>query len=97
MLGVASVVFLAVYRPRVLRVLRHRPVAHLLVGGAMAVMVITHFLALDRVEVAYMIAVKRTSLLFGILFGALFFAERRLGQHLLGGALMVAGVGLILL
>jgi len=32
-----------------------------------------------------MIAVKRTSLLFGILFGALFFKERGLGIHILAG------------
>ena len=63
----------------------------------MAVMVVTHFLAIARVEVAYMIAVKRTSLLFGILYGALLFRERRLGQNMFAGALMVAGVALILL
>jgi hypothetical protein len=36
-----------------------------------------HLLAIERVEAAYMIAVKRTSLLFGILYGALLFGERR--------------------
>ncbi len=96
-LGVAAIGVVAMSRPQALRVLRRNHLVHLLVGGVMAAMVITHFLALDRVEVAYMIAVKRTSLLFGILFGALFFGERRLGQHLLGGTLMVAGVVLILL
>ena len=45
-------------------------------------MVITHFLALARVEVAYMIAVKRTSLVFGVLYGALLFGERRLAKSL---------------
>lgn len=43
--------------------------------------VVTHFLALERIEVAYMIAVKRTSLLFGILYGALLFHEQRLTRH----------------
>jgi drug/metabolite transporter (DMT)-like permease len=63
----------------------------------MAVMVLTHFLAIERVEAAYMIAVKRTSLLFGILYGALLFRERRLGRNLLAGSLMLAGVALIAL
>jgi drug/metabolite transporter (DMT)-like permease len=42
-----------------------------------------------------MIAVKRTSLLFGILFGALFFQERGLWVHVLAGGLMLGGVFLI--
>jgi drug/metabolite transporter (DMT)-like permease len=58
----------------------------------MALSVVTHFLALERIEVAYMIAVKRTSLLFGILYGALLFHEQRLTRHLLAGSLMLAGV-----
>jgi drug/metabolite transporter (DMT)-like permease len=63
----------------------------------MGVMIITHFMALARVEVAYMIAVKRTSLLFGILYGALLFRERNLGRHVLAGALMSAGVAVIVI
>jgi drug/metabolite transporter (DMT)-like permease len=40
--------------------------------------------------------VKRASLLFGIVYGALWFGERHLRRNLLAGTLMVAGVGLIL-
>jgi drug/metabolite transporter (DMT)-like permease len=54
-------------------------------------------MAIARMEVAYMIAVKRTSLLFGILYGALLFGEKRLGLHLLAESFMVAGVALIAL
>lgn len=68
-----------------------------LVAGLMAVMVVTHFLALAQVETAYMIAVKRTSVLFGIVLGAWVFREARLAQHLAAGSLMVAGVALIVL
>lgn len=84
-------------RPRELRVLWRRPAWHLLLGVCMVAMVITHFIALQRVEVAYMIAVKRTSLLFGILFGALLFRESGLTRHLLAATLMLSGVALILL
>jgi drug/metabolite transporter (DMT)-like permease len=63
----------------------------------MALMVMTHFAAIAQVEAAYMIAVKRTSMLFGILYGALLFGERHLGRHLLAGALMIGGVALIAL
>jgi len=77
------------------RALGRNPWAHLGVGAFMAAMVIAHFYAIVHVEVAYMIAVKRTSLLFGILYGAWLFHETGLRQHLAAGALMVLGVFLI--
>ncbi len=60
-------------------------------------MIYTHFLALQLVQVAYMISVKRVSLLFGILYGALLFHERGLRTQLPAGVLMLAGVFLIAL
>ena len=67
----------------------------LAIGLCMAVMVITHFYAIGHIEVAYMIAVKRTSLLFGILYSVLLFHERARVEHFLAGGLMLAGVYLI--
>jgi len=67
------------------------------VGVLMAVMVVSHFLALERVEVAYMITVKRASLLFGMLYGAWLFGEGRLVRNLSAGAVMVLGVLLVAL
>lgn len=94
-LGVAALATFGLRQPGSLKALWRRPLANLAVGLAMAVMVFAHFLAIQRVEVAYMIAVKRTSLLFGILYGAVLFGEERLTQHLAAGALMVVGVFLI--
>lgn len=65
------------------------------VAGLMALMVLTHFLALAQAATAYMIAVKRTSILFGILLGAWVFREAGLTRHLAAAGLMVTGVGLI--
>jgi drug/metabolite transporter (DMT)-like permease len=96
LLGLASAVVFGLSAPRVLKGVWRRPWAVLAVSLFNAVMVYTHFLALQRVEVAYMIAVKRTSLLFGILYGAIVFGERGLGPHLIAGTLMVCGVFLIL-
>jgi drug/metabolite transporter (DMT)-like permease len=95
LLGVAAVMVFGLSRPRLLTSVWRRPRAVLLVALLNAAMVYTHFLALQRTEVAYMIAVKRTSLLFGILFGAIFFHERGLAVHVLAGGLMLAGVFLI--
>ncbi|MEX2516803.1 MAG: DMT family transporter [Gammaproteobacteria bacterium] len=75
-----------------LRRLLRKPVATVMVAIFMAVMIISHFLALAEVEAAYMITVKRTSLLFGLIYGAWLFGERRLGQHLLAGSVMILGV-----
>ncbi len=96
-LGLSALLVFGLSAPRNLPALWRRPGPNLLVGATMAVMVVTHFLAIQRVEVAYMIAVKRTSVLFGILYGAALFKEERLAQHLAAGALMVAGVFLIVL
>ena len=96
-LGLSSLVVFSVGRPGLVRALWRRPGWHLVVGILMAIMIITHFMALARVEVAYMIAVKRSSLLFGILFGAFLFREQNLGKNMLAGMLMVLGVAVIVL
>jgi len=95
LLGLLTLLLFGMTRPARLRVVREMPVAVVGVGVLMAVMVVTHFMAISMVEAAYMIAVKRTSLLFGILYGAVLFREERLAWNLAAGALMVAGVALI--
>ncbi|SNB46969.1 EamA family transporter [Geobacter sp. DSM 9736] len=61
------------------------------------VMVATHMAAINMTNVAYMISVKRCSLLFGVLFGHMLFGEKGLRERLAGAALMVAGAALIVL
>lgn len=97
LLGACAFIAVALPAPRVLRRLACRPWAVLAVGGLNALMVYTHFLAIQQVEVAYMIAVKRVSLLFGILYGILLFREPGTMARIPGGALMLAGVLLIVL
>lgn len=72
-----------------------KPGSVLLIGGLAAAMVMTHFFAISITKAAYMVAVKRTSLLFGVIYGAIFFRERDFRLHFLAGAIMVAGVALI--
>jgi drug/metabolite transporter (DMT)-like permease len=94
-LGAITLALAAVTHPQSLRISRHGVIPLLVVAGLMAAMVIAHFMALAEVEAAYMIAVKRTSLLFGMLYGAALFGERHLGRHLVAGFLMVAGVAAV--
>ncbi len=95
LVGGATVLVFALWQPTSLKTLARPRPAHFLVAGLMAAMILTHFMALALTETAYMIAVKRVSILFGIVLGALFFAERHLARNLFAGALMVGGVALI--
>lgn len=71
------------------------PAAGLLVGLAMAVMLFSHMIAISEITVAYMIALKRSSLLFGVLYGVWWFREENVGERLAGAVIMVAGIVLI--
>ncbi len=66
-------------------------VAGLFYGG----MVICHLSGIVLVEVPYMLSVKRTSLLFSILYGRFLFHETGFTERLAGGVLMLAGIVLI--
>ncbi|MDH4381377.1 MAG: DMT family transporter [Gammaproteobacteria bacterium] len=72
-----------------------RPWAALALSLTMAVMVASHFIAIEHVPVAYMVAIKRTSLLFGLLYGLLWFREPAFLRSLLAALVMLAGVTLI--
>jgi drug/metabolite transporter (DMT)-like permease len=95
LLGAVATLLFASRDVRTWRVLVRHPWPHLLVGLFMGAMVVAHFYAIAHVEVAYMIAVKRTSLLFGMLYGAWLFGETGLRRNLAAGTLMIAGVVLI--
>ena len=96
-LGAASLLLFASRDVSSWRALGRHPWAHLGIGICMGAMVITHFYAIEHIEVAYMIAVKRTSLLFGMLYGAWLFKETGLLKNMLAGVLMVLGVFLIVM
>lgn len=57
--------------------------------------VVAHFSALGMTTAAYMIAIKRLSTVFGIIYGWLIFKERHIKERLLGSAVMISGVVLI--
>lgn len=77
------------------RVLFANPLQKFSIGFAMAMMAVTHFTAIGMIQVAYMISIKRLSLLFAILYGALLFKETNIKERLLGGIIIIAGAGCI--
>ena len=69
-----------------------RPLIFLGIGFCMAVMMLSHYLAISLTDVAYMISVKRCSLLFSVIYGWLLFREISISERIIGAVLMIAGV-----
>ncbi len=67
----------------------------LMIGFAMALMAVSHFTAISMINVAYMISIKRISLLFAILYGWLFFKEQNIKERLFGGVIIIIGAAVI--
>lgn len=94
-LGLVFLIILLIKLGRASRQIFSRPKLFLSIGLFNALMILTHFLALDLTKVAYMIAVKRTNLLFGVLYGYLLFGEQNIGERILGSGVMLLGVLLV--
>lgn len=69
----------------------------ILPGVFYSVMIISHMIAISMTKVAYMISVKRLSLLIGVFYGYLLFRETGIRGRLFGTALMITGFVLITL
>lgn len=72
-----------------------KPLHGLILGATVSLMIFSHMLAISRVEAAYMLSLKRTSLLFGVMYGALLFKEEKIRERLTGAVIMITGVFLI--
>jgi drug/metabolite transporter (DMT)-like permease len=60
-----------------------------------SIMIASHMTALNLTNVAYMISVKRISLVIGVLYGYFLFRETNVGERALGALLMLTGFVLI--
>ena len=67
------------------------------VGLFGALLLIFQMTAITMTLVAYVISVKRTSAIMGVIFGALIFREKNIKGRLAGAIIMVLGVLLITL
>lgn len=94
-LTIALTVFL-LFKGKLHLVLK-KPATFVPIGLCTAAMVLSHFMALSLTQVSYMISVKRTSLIFSVIYGKLLFKEENIRERLLGSAIMAAGVILIAL
>ena len=69
----------------------------LVAGILLFVHAISHGFAISLTKAAYMISIKRLSILFGVIFGAVIFKERNIRVRLAGATLMLSGAALIIL
>jgi drug/metabolite transporter (DMT)-like permease len=83
-------------RTRVGRLARF-PVQGAVAGGLLFGHALCHGWAISMTKAVYMIAVKRLSILFGVIYGGLFFHEHHLFYRMVGTGLMVAGAALVTL
>ena len=68
-----------------------RPFSGIMASIVLAIMIFSHTLAISLIQAAYMLSVKRSSLLFATIFGAIFFKEENIKKRLLGASIMMAG------
>lgn len=80
-----------------LKKLIDRPHIFIWVGSLDAAALIAQFLAFQMAQVAYVMALKRLSLLLSVLWGWFFFHEQKSWIRLAGAILMALGAGLIAL
>jgi drug/metabolite transporter (DMT)-like permease len=64
-------------------------------GLLYSIMVVSHMGALSLTKVAYMISLKRTSLLVGVIYGYFFFREKNIQERFAGALLMFIGFVMI--
>ncbi len=75
----------------------HRPGIWIGMILSASVMVVTHFMAMSMVNAAYMMSVKRTSLLFTLILSWIFFREKDIRQKAVAVLIMLLGVALVVL
>lgn len=74
-----------------------QPLRGVVAGVFLFCHIIFHGFAVSMINVTYMISVKRLSIIFGILYGRLFFGEKNTIIRSIGAIIMIAGAVLITL
>ena len=72
-----------------------KPLQGSVAGVLLFVHLICHGWAISMTKAVYMISVKRMSILFGVIYGGIFFSEKHLLFRIIGAGLMIAGATVI--
>lgn len=95
-IGLASLAYILTRQPRLLLLLRDRLPLLLAVSALELASVVLFLLAVQHLLVSYVVAIKRSNVLFSVALGALLFGES-VGSRMPYIGLMVAGMLLIVL
>jgi drug/metabolite transporter (DMT)-like permease len=69
-----------------------KQIRRLIIPGLLySIMVVSHMIAMSLTKVAYMIALKRTSVIIGIVYGYFLFKEKNIRQRMTGAIIMLTG------
>lgn len=74
-----------------------QPTKGLVTGIFMFIHIMCHGFAIAMTKAAYMMSIKRLSILFSVIYGGLVFKETNIPIRLTGAALMFAGAGVLLI
>jgi len=69
----------------------------MVVGGILFLHAVLHGFAISMAKAAYMIAIKRLSILFSVLLGGILFNEASIRIRIIGAAMMVVGAAIIVI
>jgi uncharacterized membrane protein len=72
-----------------------KPWIGVIIGIVGAITTFSHVVAISQVQAAYMISLKRMSLIFAVLYGASWFHEEKIMERMAGTILMVIGALLV--
>ena len=89
--------FLLIIRKISLKTFRQQPIKGLVAGCLMFLHALFHGFAISLTKAAYMISIKRFSIIFGVIYGGLIFRERHIFIRFFGASLMLSGALLIIL
>jgi len=88
---------IAMKKSKNLKKIVKKPGLLIVLGVLLAITAVFHFTAISLVKTAYMISVKRTSILISTVIAYFVFKEDSIAEHLLGALVMVIGVVVITL
>lgn len=91
----AGVLLLMILVKRRARGLLNRRLA--VVGITSSLSLMFHMTALKLTYVSYVISVKRTSIVFAIILGFIFFREKNVSRRVTGGAIVLCGIMMLVL
>lgn len=96
-LTIVLFIFITIKRESILDAIKENFILNLAIGTFVGLAAYTLFTSYQLIPVSYAITLKRTSILFAVLWGRIFFKEPDFRKRLLGSLIILAGVTIIVL